>query len=391
MLEPKVWREAAAQVFFALGLGFGGVIAFSSYNKRDNNCHFDAVLVSFINFFTSILATLVVFAVLGFKANVINEKCIAENSEVIIKLVKMGNISQDIIPRHVNFSAITAEDYNLVYDIIQKVKEEEFPALHLNSCQIEDELNKAVQGTGLAFIAFTEAMTHFPASPFWSVMFFLMLVNLGLGSMFGTIEGIITPIVDTFKVRKEILTVICCLLAFCIGLIFVQRSGNYFVTMFDDYSATVPLLIVVILENIAVSFVYGIDKFMEDLKDMLGFAPNRYYYYMWKYISPLMLLSLLIASIVNMGLSPPGYNAWIEDKVKYKIRKGRALKEPVNLEGDDASLIHGKTSSEMSSPNFGKNIYRKQSGSPTLDTAPNGRYGIGYLMADMPDMPESDL
>lgn len=48
----------------------------------------------------------------------------------------------------------------------------------------------------------------------------------------------------------------------------------------------------------------------------------------------------------------------------------------------------------MSSPNFGKNIYRKQSGSPTLDTAPNGRYGIGYLMADMPDMPdmpESDL
>lgn len=54
--------------------------------------------------------------------------------------------------------------------------------------------------------------------------------------------------------------VICCLLAFIIGLIFVQRSGNYFVTMFDDYSATLPLLIVVILENIAVSFVYGIDK-----------------------------------------------------------------------------------------------------------------------------------
>lgn len=78
MLEPQVWREAATQVFFALGLGFGGVIAFSSYNKRDNNCHFDAVLVSFINFLTSILATLVVFAVLGFKANILNEKCVVE-------------------------------------------------------------------------------------------------------------------------------------------------------------------------------------------------------------------------------------------------------------------------------------------------------------------------
>ncbi|XP_055483945.1 sodium-dependent neutral amino acid transporter B(0)AT2 isoform X1 [Psammomys obesus] len=437
MLEPKVWREAATQVFFALGLGFGGVIAFSSYNKRDNNCHFDAVLVSFINFFTSVLATLVVFAVLGFKANIINEKCISQNSEMILQFLKMGNISRDVIPHHINLSAVTAEDYHLVYDIIQKVKEEEFAALHINSCQIEDELNKAVQGTGLAFIAFTEAMTHFPASPFWSVMFFLMLINLGLGSMFGTIEGIITPIVDTFKVRKEVLTVICCLLAFCIGLIFVQRSGNYFVTMFDDYSATLPLLIVVILENIAVSFVYGIDKFIEDLTDMLGFAPSKYYYYMWKYISPLMLLTLLIASIVNMGLSPPGYNAWIEEKASEEFlsyplwgmvvcfslmalailpvpvvfiirrcnliddssgnlasvtyKRGRVLKEPVNLEGDDASLIHGKIPSEMSSPSFGKNIYRKQSGSPTLDTAPNGRYGIGYLMADMPDMPESDL
>lgn len=66
---------------------------------------------------------------------------------------------------------------------------------------------QVVQGTGLAFIAFTEAMTHFPASsPFWSVMFFLMLVNLGLGSMFGTIEGILTPLIDTSKIRKEFLT-----------------------------------------------------------------------------------------------------------------------------------------------------------------------------------------
>lgn len=71
-----------------------------------------------------------------------------------------------------------------------------------------------MQGTGLAFIAFTEAMTHFPASPFWSVMFFLMLINLGLGSMIGTMSGITTPIIDTFKVRKEVFTgeVFCILL-----------------------------------------------------------------------------------------------------------------------------------------------------------------------------------
>ncbi|XP_005860915.1 PREDICTED: sodium-dependent neutral amino acid transporter B(0)AT2 [Myotis brandtii] len=439
MLEPQTWREAATQVFFALDLGFGGVIAFSSYSKRDNNCQFDAVLVPLVNFFTSILATLVVFAVLGFKANVINKKCIEENAIMIEKFLKMGSIPQAIIPPHIKISTITAEAYHEVYDIIKRVKGEEFPALDLRYCKVEDELNKEVQGIGLAFIAFTEAMTHFPLAPLWSVLFFLMLINLGLSSMFGFIEGIITPVVDSFKVSKELVTVICCLLAFCIGLIFVQRSGNYFVVMFDGYSATLPLLIVVIFENIAVSFVYGADKFMEDLRDMLGFAPYRYYYYLWKYITPLVLVFLLITSTVNMILSPPGYDAWNKDKASKEFlryptwamvicisvvvlallpipavfiircfnlmenssgnlasvayKRGRVLKEPVNLEGDDASLIH-ENSSEMSSPNLGKNIYRKQSGSPTLDTAPNGRYGIGYLMADvvdMPDLPESDL
>ncbi|KAG1933112.1 sodium-dependent neutral amino acid transporter SLC6A17 [Pimephales promelas] len=313
MLEPQVWREAATQVFFALGLGFGGVIAFSSYNKRDNNCHFDAVLVSFINFMTSILATLVVFAVLGFKANIMNEKCVVENAEKILGYLNSNVLSQDLIPPHVNFSHLTTSDYAEMYDVIKIVKEDSFSQLGLEPCLLEDELNKAVQGTGLAFIAFTEAMTHFPGSPFWSVMFFFMLINLGLGSMIGTMTGITTPILDAFKIRKEVLTVGCCIVAFLCGLLFVQRSGNYFVTMFDDYSAGLPLTIVVILENISVAWIYGTKRFMQDLEDMLGFRPCIVYFYLWKYVSPVCLIILISASVVEMAINPPGYNAWVQD------------------------------------------------------------------------------
>ncbi|XP_051950343.1 sodium-dependent neutral amino acid transporter SLC6A17-like [Xyrauchen texanus] len=313
MLEPQVWREAATQVFFALGLGFGGVIAFSSYNKKDNNCHFDAVLVSVINFLTSILATLVVFAVLGFKANIMNEKCVVENAEKIVGYLNSNVLSQDLIPPHVNFSHLSSSDYAEIYGVIKIVKEDSFAQLGLEQCLLEDELNKAVQGTGLAFIAFTEAMTHFPGSPFWSVMFFFMLINLGLGSMIGTMTGITTPILDTFKIRKEILTVGCCIVAFFCGLLFVQRSGNYFVTMFDDYSAGLPLTIVVILENVSVAWIYGTKRFMQDLEDMLGFRPCIVYFYLWKYVSPVCLIILISASVVEMAISPPGYNAWVQD------------------------------------------------------------------------------
>ncbi|TNM88906.1 hypothetical protein fugu_005160 [Takifugu bimaculatus] len=320
MLEPQVWREAATQVFFALGLGFGGVIAFSSYNKIDNNCHFDAVLVSFINFFTSILATLVVFAVLGFKANLMNEKCVTENAEKILGYLNSHVLSPDLIPPHVNFSHLTTSDYAEMYGVIKTVKEGGFAQLGLDPCLLEDELNKAVQGTGLAFIAFTEAMTHFPGSPFWSVMFFFMLINLGLGSMIGTMTGITTPVLDAYKVQKELLTVGCCIVAFFCGLLFVQRSGNYFVTMFDDYSAGLPLTVVVILENLSVAWVYGTKRFMQDLEDMLGFRPYKIYFYLWKYVSPLCLIVLISATVIEMAISPPGYNAWVQELAQERFQ-----------------------------------------------------------------------
>lgn len=74
----QVWRQAATQVFFALGLGYGSVIAYSSYNPVNNNCHRDALMVSCINFMTSVLASLVVFIVLGFRAKNIALRCVAE-------------------------------------------------------------------------------------------------------------------------------------------------------------------------------------------------------------------------------------------------------------------------------------------------------------------------
>jgi solute carrier family 6 amino acid/orphan transporter-like 15/16/17/18/20 len=51
-----------------------------------------------------------------------------------------------------------------------------------------------------------------------------------------------------------------CIIGFLIGMLFTQRCGNYFVMMFDDYSATLPLIIVVVFECFSVSWVYGADR-----------------------------------------------------------------------------------------------------------------------------------
>lgn len=57
-------------------------------------------------------------------------------------------------------------------------------------------LHQGVEGTGLAFIVFTEAIINMPISPLWAVLFFVMLFCLGLSTMFGNIEGVVVPLQD---------------------------------------------------------------------------------------------------------------------------------------------------------------------------------------------------
>ncbi|XP_037331155.2 sodium-dependent neutral amino acid transporter B(0)AT2 [Pungitius pungitius] len=309
----QVWRQAATQVFFALGLGYGSVIAYSSYNPVHNNCHRDALMVSGINFATSVLASLVVFVVLGFRAKNIALRCVAKNlgllslmpsfesAQLLVGLGRPGiNVTDP--------SSVSLAEYREWYGHHSSAV-----GPSITDCSLEEEMNKGVEGTGLAFIAFTEVMALFPASPFWSTLFFLMLLNLGLSTMFGTMQGILTPLMDNFSLlgrHRTLLTVSSCALGFLIGLLFTQRSGNYFVAMFDDYSATLPLVIVVIFETISVSWVYGTDRFLDDIEVMLNWRPPVVYKYLWKYVCLLSMVGLLTASLLRMFFKRPTYTAW---------------------------------------------------------------------------------
>lgn len=57
--------NAAAQNFNSIGIGFGSMITYSSYNKFSNNILLDVWVIALVNAGTSLLAGIIVFSTMG--------------------------------------------------------------------------------------------------------------------------------------------------------------------------------------------------------------------------------------------------------------------------------------------------------------------------------------
>uniref|UniRef100_A0A3P9LHG2 Transporter n=1 Tax=Oryzias latipes TaxID=8090 RepID=A0A3P9LHG2_ORYLA len=234
----KVWIDAATQIFYSLGAGFGVLIAFSSYNKFDNNCYRDAILTSAVNCITSFVSGFAIFSVLGYMA----------------------------------------QKYNMDIKAV------------------------ATDGPGLVFIIYPEAISTLPGSTFWAIVFFIMLLTLGIDSSMGGMEAVITGLSDDFKFLKrnrKLFTFATAFGTFLMALICVTNGGIYVLTLLDKYAAGTSILFAVLIEAIGVSWFYGVDRFSEDIEQMMGFKPGLYWRLCWKFVSPVFLLFVVIASTVT--------------------------------------------------------------------------------------------
>ncbi|XP_064362813.1 sodium-dependent neutral amino acid transporter B(0)AT3-like isoform X2 [Dromaius novaehollandiae] len=300
--NPRVWLDAATQIFFSLSLAFGGLIAFSSYNPPKNDCEKDAVTVAIVNCMTSLYASIPVFSVLGFKATTGYWDCLDRN---IISIINKFDLPEQSIMR---------QNYTIWIRLLNSSYPEKIAGLKLKSCDLQEFLDQSVSGTGLAFIVFTQAVILMPGSQAWAILFFIMLFSLGLSSMFGNIEGVFTPLLElqiiSKSTPKELITGIICLISFLIALCFTLGSGSYWIDIFDSYAGSLPLLVLAFFEVTGIAYVYNIKRFSKDVKWMTGRQPNLYWQITWRFISPLLLLIVFVAFVAIQIQKPPSYAAW---------------------------------------------------------------------------------
>ncbi|XP_056294547.1 sodium- and chloride-dependent neutral and basic amino acid transporter B(0+) [Pseudoliparis swirei] len=248
LTEAQVWKDAATQTFYSLSIGWGGVMTLASYNNFHNNVFKDSFVVSLTNAGTSVLAGFAIFSILGHMAHIYK--------------MPVGEV----------------------------VKE----------------------GFGLAFIAYPDALSKLPISPLWSILFFFMLLTVGLDSQFAGIEVIITCLLDAypkiFKSKRALLTITTSIILYLLGLPCVTRAGIYWVTLIDQFAASWVLLCLALLEIIGVCYIYGGNRFIKDIEMMIG---NKSFYFWlwwracWFFLSPCIILVILIWSL--MTFTPPSY------------------------------------------------------------------------------------
>ncbi|XP_069719061.1 sodium- and chloride-dependent glycine transporter 1 isoform X1 [Phaenicophaeus curvirostris] len=250
ILNAKVWGDAASQIFYSLGCAWGGLITMASYNKFHNNCYRDSIIISITNCATSVYAGFVIFSILGFMAN------------------------------HLGVDVSKVADH----------------------------------GPGLAFVAYPEALTLLPISPLWSVLFFFMLILLGLGTQFCLLETLVTAIVDEVGNewiirRKTFVTLGVAVAGFLLGVPLTTQAGIYWLLLMDNYAASFSLVVISCIMCVAIMYIYGHRNYFKDIEMMLGFPPPLFFQICWRFISPAIIFFILVFTVIQY--QPVSYNDYV--------------------------------------------------------------------------------
>uniref|UniRef100_A0A667Z883 Transporter n=1 Tax=Myripristis murdjan TaxID=586833 RepID=A0A667Z883_9TELE len=228
LLSTTVWIDAAAQIFFSLGPGFGVLLAFASYNPFHNNCYKDALVTSSVNCLTSFLSGFVIFTVLGYMAE--------------MRKQDVDTVAKDA-------------------------------------------------GPSLLFIIYAEAIANMPAATFFAIIFFLMIIMLGLDSTVSLCPKLLSNPFFALLIP----------------------GGAFVVKLFEEYATGPAVITVVLLEVIAVSWFYGTSRFCNDVQVMLGFYPGCFWRVCWVAICPCFLLFIIISFLAfppEVRLFHYHYPAW---------------------------------------------------------------------------------
>ena len=203
LAEPAVWRAAFAQVFFSMTIAFGVMVTYASFLHRKSDINNNALIIGLADLATSFIAGIAVFATMG---------------------------------------AVALKTGEPVHEVLEGSK-----------------------SVGLAFVAFPEALSQLPWPRFFSIIFFVALLLLGIDSAFSITEASLASMIDkTGWKRRSVLTGMS-VVGLGAGLLFSTRGGLLWLDLVDSFvnEGTWGIMFVGLIECLVIGWIFDIRKLRE--------------------------------------------------------------------------------------------------------------------------------
>ncbi len=230
--NPNIWLAAAGQIFFTLSVGMGTIHAYASYLKPKDDIALSGLTTASTNAFAEV--------VLG---------------------------ASIAIPVAVAFFGL-----NVTKEFAQG------GAFNL----------------GFVSMPLIFGSEHFPLGFLFGFMWFLLLFFAGITSSVAMGQPIIAFLEDEFGMdrKKAVFSLAAVVLIAVQFVVFFLRFG--FLDEMDYWAGTFGLVVFALIETILFMWVFGADKAWKEMNEGGDFIIPRFFYYIMKYITPIILMVLMV-------------------------------------------------------------------------------------------------
>jgi len=252
--DANVWLAAYGQIFFTLSLAQGVMIAYASYLPKKSEIMNNATIISLANCGTSFFAGLVVFSILGFVSH-----------------------------------------------------------------ETGQPIGSGASGPHLAFITYPIAISQMGgATALFGVIFFLMLLTLGIDSAFSMVEALSAGLEDLGWEHEKAVRFFC-IIGLSIGLLFVTSVSFWMIHLIDHFAVGIGIVVVGLFEVLVIGYVMKPEELREFINEHSEVKIGRWWDIMIRYVTPAILIFIIIMTLKDgfefTGESVPGnvveYPTWL--------------------------------------------------------------------------------
>ncbi len=236
--NPSIWLAAAGQIFFTLSVGMGTIHAYASYLKPSDDIALSGLTTAATNEFAEV--------VLG--------AAIA----IPVAVAYFG------LPETQQFAKAGAFD--------------------------------------LGFVSMPLIFQKIPLGAFFGSLWFLLLFFAGITSSVAMGQPVVAFLEDEFGMsRRKAVTALAIVVLIAVQfVVFFQRFG--FLNEMDYWAGTFGLVVFALIETVLFMWVFGADKAWSEMNEGGDFAIPKIFYYIMKYITPLVLFVLMIWWFIDTAI-----------------------------------------------------------------------------------------